>query len=107
MTIIGPAEAFHSIQDRGRGIISLRTVDKDLPEQAHGLASSRLKRRAAGFYALSLATFNTNNAGNSGFTVRRSITNLAQFNKIIVTSEETDDFDPTPNGPVLLEGQKN
>lgn len=136
-SVAGPAEAFHSIQDRGRGIVSLRAVDKDLPEQAHGLASFRLKRRASGFYiltaklkvstlhkrsgrvfeawlvdkktgyALSLGTFNTNNAGNCGFTIRRPITNLAQFNKIIVTSEETDDFDPTPNGPVLLEGNQS
>lgn len=135
--VAGPAEAFHSIQDSGRGTISLRAVDDDLPEQAHGLASFRLKRRASGFYmltaklrvgtlhrrsgrvfeawlvdkktgyALSLGAFNTDRAGNCGFTIRRPITNLAQFNRIIVTSEETDDFDPTPNGPVLLEGKQS
>ena len=38
----GPAEAFHSIQDRGRGIVSLRAIEKDLPEQAHGPADIRL-----------------------------------------------------------------
>ena len=135
--LAGPAEAFHSIQNRGSGIVSLQAVDEDLPEQAHGLATFRLKRRASGFYiltaklkvstlhkragrvfeawlvdkesgyALSLGTFNTNSTGDCGFTVRRPITNLAQFNKIIVTSEKTDDFDPTPSGPVLLEGKKN
>ena len=137
MAVARPAEAFHSIQNRGSGIVSLNAVGKDVLEQAHGLATFRLKRRTSGFYmltaklkvgtlhkraghvfeawlvdkesgyALSLGTFNTNNAGDCGFSIRRPITNLAQFNKIIVTSEKTDDFDPTPSESVLLEGKKN
>ncbi len=137
MVLAGPAQAFHSIQNQGRGFVSLHAVDKDLPEQAHGTAKFRLKRRASGFYdltvkvkvrtlhkragrvfeawlvdketgyALSLGTFNTNNTGNCGFSISRPITNLAQFNRLIITSEKTDDFDPTPNGPVLLEGKKS
>ena len=137
MTVASPADAFHSIQNRGGGIVSLNVVGKDLPEQAHGLATFRLKRRTSGFYilsaklkvstlhkragrvfeawlvdeesgyTLSLGTFNTNNAGDCGFSIRRPITNLAQFNKIMVTSEKTDDFDPTPSESILLEGKKN
>jgi len=109
---------------------------KRVPEQASGVATFRIRPSSQGFYnvrvrmeigslperagrvyevwlvedetgeELNLGAFDTDNDGDGEISVTRTINNLAQFDRIIVTTEDINDLDPRRDGPVVLEGEQ-
>ncbi len=136
LILAAPALAFHAVQDEGTGTISLNPVD-DVPEQANGVATFRVRSDSDGFYFmkvrirvkslperagrvyevwmiddntnhnLNLGVFDTDNDGDGSLSVTRTINSLALYDRIVVTSEESNDFDPGSEGTVVLEGEQH
>ncbi len=109
---------------------------KRVPEQASGVATFRVRPSSQGFYKvririevgslperagrvyevwlvddetgdeLNLGVFDTDNDGDGELSVRRTVNNLSQYDRIIVTTEDTNDLDPRRDGPVVLEGKQ-
>lgn len=108
----------------------------NVPEQASGVATFRVSSSSEGFYhlkvkittdalpeksgriyeawladsdtdtALNLGAFDTDNEGEGELEVTRTINNLADFDRVIVSREAVNDPDPRVNGPIVLEGEQ-
>ena len=122
------------IQDNGGGTVSLDRVGEETPEQATATAKFDLDSNDQGWYRMqmelrvrnlperagkvyetwlvdtdsdtddSVGAFQTDNDGDGGFTVTKRIVFFAPYDKIIVTSEQKNDTNPTRDGPVVLRG---
>ena len=123
----------NKIQSTGSGTVTLDR-EGGAPDQATGTARFTLDEKAAGYNSLkvklttdqllpeagkvyqvwlrdtdtdhndSVATFQTDNDGNRTLTATETIPHFAQYDEIVVTTEDQNDEDPTLNGEVVLRG---
>jgi hypothetical protein len=105
-----------------------------IPEQAMGVAVFRVRPSAEGFYfvtvrirvsslpkkagrvydawlvdnetggSLNLGVFNTDKKGRGQLTVNRTMNNLYQYDRLVITTEDINSLSPRRNGPVVLTG---
>jgi hypothetical protein len=55
---------------------------------------------------LNLGVFDTDNDGEGKLNLKRTMNNPARYDRIIVTSEDSDDQDPRRDGPIVLTGKQ-
>ena len=109
---------------------------KRVPEQASGTVTFRVKASSQGFYhvrgkievsslperagrvyeawivddetgdELNLGVFDTDNDGDGELSFNRTVNNLAQYDRVVVTTEDLNDLEPRLDGPAILEGRQ-